>query len=198
MTRDLKIGIMGGLTSSALFLYFIDPIVHFLLHAIGAIFSGFSNWFYDRICAHAALGTVQDSALLILTMAFSAIVGILFGITILSVEQKIRRINDEKHSELKHGWQLRAAFFLSFIMTLSVGYSVTQIWLSAQIITSFHQHLDALAPAVTEAQLSQWRSKWAQMESHNDYEKIYQEMSVEAKKSNIKLLKNPVYSMSSY
>jgi hypothetical protein len=121
MTRDLKVGIVGGVTSSALFLYFIDPIARFILRVTGVVFSGFSNWFFDRICAHAALGDVQDSALFILVMLYGVIIGILFGLATRSIVSKFRNTNDEEASDLKNGWLLRAAFLLSIIFTLGVG-----------------------------------------------------------------------------
>lgn len=201
MTKELKIGIVAGIVSSAFFLYFIDPIINFIMHVIAHVFGAFSHWFYDRICRHAALGVVQDSSLFFLTLLYGMFFGIVFGVATVPILRRLVGINARDGSVEagdKGKGLLRLGVASSVVVLLSIGYSLLQIQISAGLITSFHQHLDALAPAVSNVQLTQWRSQWAQMQSSADYDVIYQQMNAEAKRAHIKLLENPVYSMTAY
>jgi hypothetical protein len=194
MSRDLKIGIVGGLISSAIFIYFLEPILRIFVRLLSTAFGGLSDWFVDAACARAALGAIEDSGLIFLFSIVALVAGI--GTGSLAGTFRKKDIPDrppESPSGSKRALARSMAVVLVCFSLLQTVH-LSSIWLSAQLITSFNQHIAALVPAVGEAQTAQWRSQWAQMESKAEHSRIYAEMSAAAKQAKIKLMKNPVYS----
>ena len=217
-SRDLKIGIVGGLVSTGLFIYLLEPLTKISVHAFSTMFGGFSRWFVDSACKSAALGVAQDSGLFVLSFVQSMSAGVFCGgvISFLVMRKARRALKRAKNAKspddrlaatneaeaevsrlesfplFRHTRLL--AIPLGLLAMIGISVLVSHLTLTNQLVSSFNQHINALSASVDDTQLKQWRSKWAQMESRQSYDAIYTEMRAVADRSKVKLLKNPTYS----
>jgi len=193
-------GVTSSLFASLLFLYFLDPILKFVGYLVLNVGASIFESYIDRLVRQASLMSGPDPAfsvllLLIGTTWFLSIIATLYMVfkeskRLSSIKLKTSKILDNKK------------FFNSIVIILSIGLTITSFMLifgtahQKKIITSFDQHLVAIAPYTTEQNIISLKSRFAQMESRADYNKIYAELETIAKKNNVKLLDNYVYSLS--
>ena len=62
-----------------------------------------------------------------------------------------------------------------------------------RVVTSFQQHMTAIAPFITDQQAKQFRSRWTQMRTKGDYDVIYRDLQKIADSNGIRLPPNYIY-----
>ena len=192
--EDVKV-IVGGVVATAVFVYFLDPILHFFGNCLLRLSASLFHTYYNRIYAQAAHLETQDYAFLLLVT-----VGMmpLICFFILDVQYLVRRTRHGASPDkppTKSNFRTRllllivtAIFMLTFTVIAAANY--TQL----SLISSFRQHMRILSPYVSEQDEKMLYSKWSLMNSREDYVQIYERLNAIALKNGITLPKNRIYS----
>ena len=194
MTREWKIAIVGGLISSAIFLYLLDPILRLISYLLFGVGGNLLRAYTDRLFAQAALLAGPDPSLFLLTGTCIAMSGI---VTAAGVVLMVTRRADRPHP-LPRG---RAPVWV-FVLLVVIFDALTLFFLyntffQIRIVTSFNQHLTAVAPFISDDDEERIRSRWTQMSTKSDYDAIYAELRAIAETHGIKLPANRVFTPTS-
>ncbi|OGP67166.1 MAG: hypothetical protein A2W27_02760 [Deltaproteobacteria bacterium RBG_16_44_11] len=196
--RNLKIGVISSIVATFLFIYFLDPLLRFVTFLLFKTFGSIAQGYTDMLFEQAALLTAPDPSLFLLSM----VTGITSGISMVVIifflflnrpsevlQKRIRRIRLPK-SVIRWGVILLALFML--ITPMANLYSTM---FQLRITTSFIQHIVLLAPYISDQEAKLLRSRWTLMKSEKDYETLYQDLNKIAKKNEVVLPVNKVFSL---
>lgn len=205
--RKNKAGILSGIVASAVFIYFIDPILANLAELAISVSEFLGTAYSDRIYAQAAQLSTRDYSFTIITFLISGMAGMAMGFLLKEVVYKIisktgwslgdssndrEREPNSKRSKLP---LLRSLILLSIISWS--GLVIVGNYEQLSLISSFKHHMNIIAPFIDEAEEEILISKWSQMKSREDFENVYKEMENIASTNNVELPKNRVYSITS-
>jgi hypothetical protein len=196
--KDYKVGIITGLIASALFLYFLDPILKFIGTLVFNVFSHVSSAYLDRLFAKAALGVAPEPSLLI----FGVMIGIFTGVvatTIFSLRGKNQDDEEPGEKPKRHfrGLRLALSLFMGVMVLVNFHY-FWGTWFQFKLVTSFDQHIRAVAPYMNDHDEKLLKSRWTQMKSRRDYDKIYEDLRQIAATNNITLPDNLIYCINDF
>jgi len=105
--------------------------------------------------------------------------------------------DDEPENKEPPPWMKKVAyFFVQFVIPLYILYGLFQI--SGEVIvlnaiTDFKQHILIVTPYIEREEKEKLLSRWSQMRSIDDYNKVYERLVALAKEHNLKLYKNRMY-----
>lgn len=183
LSRELKIGILGGIISSVFVIIFIQPILNIVWSAVLSFGEYIQAGYVDKIYRNAAVGdrnmVGQMTLLLVVVLMLFVSVGFLTS------GRGIRN----KYGVLTS----RALMLLMSLMACTmavivlVGFSVASGVM--EINASFIQRLTVMAPVISDEEYKEWKAKWAVMNSQNDYHVLVSAMEKRAADLKIELPK---------
>ena len=201
--KEQKGGIIGGIVASAIFLYFIQPILEYSSHLLINISNIFGNAFSDRLYQQIAHLETQDNAFILVMVLFGMISGVLFsvGIVLMSANYRAHKKDGANEKEkpkavkrnskvLKHVLPI-----LIFLLSIFPVISALSIFIQLSTISSFKQHIRIIAPYITNQEEEVIISQWSQIRSKSDYQFIYRKLEGIAIKNKVTLPDNKIYSL---
>lgn len=196
MSREWKIAIIGGIIASAVFLYLLDPILKFASFVFFTVGKNVFRAYTDRLFAQAALLTGPDPGLFLFVgsvVTFSVTMSIVvLGIIL---QRRARRAERPPRAPVRvQIWILLLLVLLSDFVSLLFLYNT---FFQIRIITSFNQHLAAVAPFISDQDAKVLRSQWTQMKTKRDYDAIYLKLAQVANSNGIILPPNLVFTPTS-
>lgn len=201
--RQNKSGIISGIVASAIFLYFLQP----LLELASRVFFRASNFigsaYVDRIYAQAAHLETQDFSFTIFIIYFGGMAAIILSISIRLILKSLitksnKNENDKDSEKTKTPSPSRlvsaglggALLCVSLFLFSLIAADFTQL----STISSFKQHMRIIAPYVDEQKEEELLSQWSLMENQDDYNNLYLIVHAIAEKDGLKLPENRIYS----
>ncbi len=192
MSREMKIGIIGGVISSVLVIIFIQPILSWLW----GVLITFGEWahagYIDEIYRRAAIGDLIGKAgvLTLLLLLASMMFSLLFSLTS-HRELRTRQSGGEVHSDWKILRKVEAiTVFIPFILIIFLGMFSVSILMGVSIISSsFEQRLIILSPSISDQEYKIWKARWASMQNINDYRSIQKDLDKRAVELKVSLPK---------
>lgn len=181
LSRELKIGIIGGVGSSILVIIFIQPILSLVWSAVLSVGEAVQAGYVDRIYRNAALGErnlVGHLSLLTLTMLLVFIPVAFLSAEMARRHESIRRVTPAFHTFM-FLTSLVATIVLLIAFSLSSGVT--------EINASFIQRLTVLSPAISDQEYKEWRARWAKMRGKNDYRGLVAAMDQRALELKVEL-----------
>lgn len=174
LSRDLKIGIIGGLISSILMVIFIQPIMIFIWNFVLSIGNSIQAGYVDRIYRSAALGDrniVGHATLMLVLLAFT-----ILPTFVLSPPGVFRRIAPRPGPT----WMGLFMVIICMILSVSLAVAVSLSTGVMEITASFNQRLTIIDPSISDQEHKGWKAKWAKMRGQNDYHELVIEMEKRA------------------
>ncbi len=203
--KENKKGLIVGLAASAIFVYFIQPILSLLSYLVISGSEIVSNTYTDRIYQQAAHLETYDHSFLLMMILMGTTSILLLGLSILlfSSERlsghKNHKNKTEDTSKKKTDGKtlipksvVAVLFFISASILLSSGVAN---FIQLSIISSFKQHLRIIAPYISDAEEEIIVSQWSLISSESDYQEIYTKLNNIASDNGIELPENKIYSM---
>ncbi|WP_439841174.1 hypothetical protein [Aeromonas veronii] len=187
LSRELKLGIIGGVISSILVIVFIQPIFSFVWEAIISFGESVQAGYVDRIYKNAAIGERNLSGNLLLLVL--VIILLSYPLFILLKEYANRyEINDLMSSLIN----VVISFLILMLSALIMVFASISVGVM-EINASFNQRLTVIAPSIDDKEIKEWRAQWAKMEGLRDYQTLTTAMENRAVELNITLpkLRNP-------
>jgi hypothetical protein len=187
-----------------LFLYLVDPVMKLFGYLLFNYGSSILRAYIDRLFEQAALLEPPNSALMLLVAAFGVTDGLVAGLTVSLFMLRYRKASkngqpeQEKRAEARRRRLPWIVLFLSLLMILVSIPLQHSVLFQSRIISSFNQHLTAIAPYVTDQEARALRSRWTQMQSENDYRVIYADLERIAANNHVRLPENKVFSLTSF
>jgi hypothetical protein len=198
--RSIKVGIATSIVATALFIYFLDPILSLFGRTATQLVAHLYSGYIDHQFEQAALCSSFDAAFLLLAATCAAILSFSWGFCAAIVVNTLRLKRGLPPPtpilNLVHRRYLRTTLIVvAFVtaLTLSMPPALWSGWFQLKVTSSFRQHMTALAPYLTDQEDKLIRSQWSQMRSRHDYDAIYSRLNDVAAKNNVKLPQNPVY-----
>jgi hypothetical protein len=198
--RNVKIGVATSIIATILFIYLLDPIMRFVGFVLFNYGSTILRAYIDRLFEQAALLTPPDPALAIFTSLLALANGFITGVVtsrffprrlFKKLRVELQKKEEPESQNRKRPWVLLVPVIVINLVWLMWSYST---FFQFRIISSFNQHLVAVAPYVSEHDLNLIRSQWTQMQSEKDYGIIYSELGRIANQNHIRLPENLVFS----
>lgn len=201
--REQKAGIVSGVVASAIFIYFIQPILNFFSLVFVASSQFIGDAYIDRIYQQASHLETQDYSFLLIMLLLGAFSFALAGISVklfLIVLRKKKRQDEptqDKEKNPRSRTTVRAIsvafiFQLQSILMLSI---VVANYIQLSVISSFKQHVRILAPYISDLEEEKFISEWSLMNSKGDYQQIYRRLNIIASANKIQLPENKIYSI---
>ena len=202
--------IIGGLIAIVAFEYFLRPIFHYAGPFFFRIAESVSNSAVDRLFAQAALGTGPNPGFDWLQILSGFIVSVTAVITI----DLVRGDSGEAHHtptntslpekaddtmltvtpppQVSRQWKVAIVVLFAIVDVILVLILWSDLF-QLRVVTSFQQHMPAIAPFITDQQAKQFRSRWTQMRTKGDYDVIYRDLQKIADSNGIRLPPNYIY-----
>jgi hypothetical protein len=194
---SFKVGIVSSIIGSCIFLIFLEPILHGISGILFGFGAGIFHAYTDRLFAQAALLTPPYSSFEVYIFVIAAMVGVAIGYTAARIafwrSFTTAKPRLDRFSRLRRFPRYLLVFDALAILAL-VMLSYSHLF-QLRVISSFRQHMLAVAPYISDAQTKQLYSEWTQMRNEADYLRIYNELSHVAQQNNIRLPENIVFSL---
>ncbi|MET3516720.1 MAG: hypothetical protein ACLGJD_00315 [Gammaproteobacteria bacterium] len=183
LSRELKIGIIGGVISSVLVIIFIQPLLGFIWSAVLAFGESVQAGYVDGIYRNAAVGERN-------MVGHLSLLGVTFLLTFVPLLLLLPGME-------KRGAGTRLPFPLIRILLAAVSVLIPPLFLVAaslligvsEINASFSQRLTVLTPTMNDQEVKEWRARWAKMQSQKDYRELVEAMERRANELRIELPK---------
>ena len=183
LSRELKIGILGGVVSSILVIIFIQPILSILWSAVIDFGEYIQAGYVDRIYRNAAIGdrNIVGHLTLLLIVCFLPLIamGVLIGRSL------ARASAANALPRYMHIFLAGSLVLIASVAMLGSSISIGVMDLNA----SFNQRLTIIAPAVGDRELKEWKAGWASMTSQHDYRSLVARLEKRAEELGITLPK---------
>lgn len=164
LSRELKIGIVGGLVSSILVIIFIQPILNIVWSAVLSFGESVHAGYVDGIYGNAALGErnlVGHLSLLALVQLLLFASAVFLSAEMARGHERINRVM----SVIFRITMILVPLLYAFIFVIAIALSSGIMEINA----SFIQRLTVLSPAISDQEHKEWRARWAKMRSQKDY-----------------------------
>lgn len=181
LSRELKIGIIGGVVSSILVIIFIQPILSFVWSAVLSFGESIQAGYVDRIYKNAAIGErnlTGHLSLLALTMLLIFVSVAFISADIASHHEIIKRV-----SSIFHIVMALTSTVLSFLILIATSLSIGVMDINA----SFIQRLTVLSPSISDQERKEWQARWAMMQNQKDYHALVAAMEQRASDLKVEL-----------
>lgn len=197
-------GIIVGIISAMVFLYFIQPVLNFIGRAIIKVGVVIGAAYVDEIFAKVAHLELFDYSFFLVSILVGAmgIAAFSSAVIIWRRPKETRDLRDETEGEkratstLTVGKKVLASILFLLLGLTSVAFVSTRIY-QLSLISSFEQHIRVLAPLLSEQEEEVFISRWSQMRSEKDYDSIYKDLHKIAKDNQVDLPDNKIYSFTS-
>ena len=197
--KQQKAGVISGIVASAFFIYFIQPILDFLVTFFFAASNYIGSTYIDGIYQKAAhLETYDFSFIFPASIAgvFSIILittsALLLFAPFVSSKDKVTKDKERASKDIPKSASFIAGL-LFFIIGIYGASDVASNYVQLSAVSSFKQHLRIIAPYITSDEEEMLISKWSLMKSQNDYYFINSQLESVALKNNIELPVNRLY-----
>jgi hypothetical protein len=192
---NYKVGIVSSVIASCIFLIFLQPILHGVSGILFGVGSTVFRAYTDRLFAQSALLVPPDSSFDVLECIVVFMTAVVTGYTVARIafwRTPIRsKAEDKPDTADRFPWKfLVLTAFIAFAAVAIIYGHLFQL----RVITSFKQHMTAIAPYISDAQTKQLYSEWTQMRNKADYLRIYAKLEPIAQQNNIRLPENIVFS----
>ena len=201
--KNVKVGVIASLIATALFIYFIDPILTIfgrtLLQFASRLYSSYVDHLFEKI----ALCSAVDPAFVLfsLTMGFVSGIstGVCTGIIVSTIMKKKEKPPTLLANMMKPTPTKAVIFGLSFILLTNffTFFLVWDSWFQLKTISSFQQHMIAVTPYLEDREEKMLWSQWTQMRSRQDYDVIYARLKTVATAHGLRLPENKAYTTTS-
>jgi hypothetical protein len=219
MRSDIKTGIISSVVASFLFIYFLDPILAGVGRVARIGTTAAYQSFLDGLFAQMATGVSAKLPLFLLSIPLGFEFSI--SITIIIAGMRLLLRNREKRTTglakddgqteprakkrgivptsraVRRSFLLQASLLLVALFGLYATLSLWSYWYSLKITTSFRQHIEVLAPCLSELERREFESAWASMQSEADYRAIYLNLEVAARRCHKRLPPNRLFGLGS-
>ena len=190
--RELKIGVTASVIATFACLWFLEPLFRLFGRLIFSAGSYGLQAYTDRLFEQAALLTPPDPALYVLIVIFLLIDSFLVTLVVAYLRPKAKPTSlPQRH------WKLKAICFIGIIPVFLSLFSIYSLVVQHRLISSFRQHIAAIAPYITEEEEERLVSRWTQMKSESDYLLIYTDLAALATAHSITLPPNRVFDIKS-
>lgn len=189
MNPAVKWGIISGLASTLLFVYFLDPILSYLGKLLLNTARLLSTSYLDRFYSEVATGDIDYSFMLAIILLVIPFVIYSFNRLANFIETKLTKTKDKQKGSKTDIWG-SVLLILSFTCMLIF---IVDGFARKRISTSFRQHLAILTPYISEDEKNILISKYSSMSSENDYRLLVKQMKSVAIAHNINLPPNKLY-----
>jgi hypothetical protein len=200
LINENKKSIYIGILSSAIFLYFFQPILDFvgskLLILMENTASKFSDDFYSKI-AHLELMDFSFYwiALIFISIGFSfGLIGVSGYIRLIKKKSQPKEKTAHEDSLLK---KVVSYAFCLLVFVFSLLFISTKFY-QLSLISSFKQHVRILAPYISDQEEEVIYANWSLMKNAGDYRNIYISLSETAQNNKVKLPNNKIYSLTTF
>lgn len=174
ISRDLKIGIAGGVISSVIVLIFIQPTLSFLWSAIISFGETVQAGYVDKIYRAAALGDRNLAGhLTLLIVLMFAHVGVM---SYISGGNRMPRLSDKTKSKAV---KIMAVLFTSIMFVVMMIACSISMGVN-EIKASFEQRLTVMAPYITDLEAKKIKARWATMKGRSEYTNLVDSMDSRA------------------
>ena len=196
LDRSMKIGIISSVIASVVFIYLIDPIVRLTTFLLVHVFGALSQKYMNRLFEEAALLSGPDPSLTLLFLSLGLGCGVMTGAAVGLALHSIRpdraapNTTSTRTSVLWRRLSAIGGYIFLMILSLMMLHSTA---FQKRITSSFHQHLTAIAPYVSDQELKTFRSRWTQMTSERDYASIYADLRLIATTNSVRLPENKMF-----
>jgi hypothetical protein len=181
--RTIRSGIMASIIASAVFLYFLDPILRSLARLLVYVYSFFGTKYVDRIYAQAAQLETNDYAFVLFTMFASLICGFVLARATFRIVRAFSTPTDEstKEKEQAHEVKKRRAPSKGFAIVrlgiavcfvLFTGGVVAGNWMQLSLTSSFRQHMRIVAPYIDSQQEKRLMSECPECKPRQNIERF--------------------------
>ncbi len=203
LDKNIRVGIVTSIVATTLFIYFLDPILNLFgrnfIRLASLLYSSYVDYLFEKV----ALCSTDNAAYFMFSLAMGLICGLCMGACTALVTAAI--VKKMKKKELPPSPQslfaklsLRKIIVLALFSTIVINFLAILIlwdeWFQFKTMTSFNQHMLAVAPHLDEQEEENLWSQWTQMRTRQDYDKIYAQLRAIADKHTIRLPENKVYS----
>lgn len=176
--------IVAGIVSSAVFVYFFDPLFSFLGRVIIWIGTRLSLGYLDRLYSEMAVGEMNYSYLIVV-MILAGGIGIITGVEVAS---------GDPPPDLPAPLQVFRSRRLNSICLVIIGaVFIADSHLRLKTQSSFNQHMAILAPEISDMEYKRIRADWASMKSRSDFMRLREKVEGLAKSRNLVLPSNKLY-----
>lgn len=197
MSRELKVGIAGGVVSSLVVIYLFQPILDASIYMIKGLAYVTGKAYYDRIFIQAAILEERN-------FGFFITVSILFLLSYAFVYGSYKAVRRSFGSTPKERPEVPLkirkvmsvlALFLTVSLLISTALVVSANQLQLELITSFKQYMRIIKPYIDPSKEAALISRWSQMKGRSDYLQVMEEIEETARKNKIILPKNTLYTI---
>lgn len=193
--------IFAGLLATAIFVYFLDPILSFLGRTLISTSSEVYKNYLDRLYAEIAAGVPSYSYLVWHTMIwiFASFFAMTFGMVLLATKKRDKKREKQRTEDdsTMYPRRLRRPAFLGLIgatiMLLALLLSATRGYVRLQTTSTFNQHITILGPHITDLERRELLAQFASMKSKEDFDRLAKRMHDLASQFSLELPKNRLY-----
>jgi len=166
---QIKIGVISGVITSVLIIYFIDPFISFVGEIIIGIYENINSAYLDQLYSEIAKGKTVSNSLLLSFLLLAAAMQIMLTLPA-----------NGQHNILKVG--VVTLFFITAIFSAFDG----KIRGDAKL--EFDQSLAIISPNIEQSKIIKLKADFAQVNSKSSYDDVIEEIRAIANKSGVKLL----------
>jgi hypothetical protein len=187
LSKELKIGIIGGLITWLLVTIFFEPVSRFLWRAFMTIAGSLHQGYVDGIYRNAAVGERN----LVGELTFSILVVFVLASILFywSERASVGPASSSLELAIKRVARVSDLVFTFALMLLCVTAMVASSVSSGvkEISASFTQRLTVLAPAISDAEYKTLKARWASMKGKADYDALVAAMDKRASEVGVTL-----------
>lgn len=184
-------GVVSSLIASAIFLYFLDPLIQFLWGLITNSYANHFENYTNSVFLMAAKNYSVDflSGIILALIPFGfCVMFIVFTIDMTISTYKYHKNNPQDKSKKKFHLIFNCVFmlfiFLYYLPSIPAFYKPVA---ASGVNTIFNQRLNAIAPYIEPIEEKRLRSSWALMKNKEDYDNINKRLEEFAKNAQIQL-----------
>lgn len=187
LSRELKIGIIGGVVSSILVIIFIQPLLNYVWTAVLSFGEHIQASYVDKIFRSAAIGDRGRVSQLTFLMVILVVISVPSFLFLSQVAYRYAVFEKANRVFLLVMSFMSLMLVMVSLVSFSISMGVTEI------NASFNQRLTVLAPAISEHETKELKAQWAKMSSKRDYRALVSLMEKRASELQIQLpeLKDP-------
>ena len=174
-TKGMKVGIVSGVVSSLIVLFFIQPILSFVWKAFIAVVGSVHQGYVDRIYSNAAIDSSPYGRFTLLLLLLAPLLFSLFW-AVRQLEADPTTVYFPRMIWFIKGisWGMVATIIVVVFVRVAILAGTTEI------TASFTQRLTVLAPAVSDTEFKTLKARWAGMKGKADYDALVAAMDKRA------------------
>jgi hypothetical protein len=214
-SKEIKKGLIGHVIAAIIFLSILEPLLRFAYKLLAEYSNQFFTSYVNSIYENAAIhGETQTLVFMISILIFQALLAFFFmagfktflQVEHLGIRENLIVIDDTKTQSIAHRmrrarkmltWVSRHLKLirwvystLAFFCFLGLLHIIFMAYTTIQLNMSFDQRLTAISPYLNQTDEKLIKSKWATMETKEDFISLNNELETIARINKVKLPKN--------